>query len=108
MAFVTGTLLMIAANYGVRNFQVFGHRRGQLVLVLPNQSLDHQHPGASRRYLVLHARESRPYMIVPSPWASTYKMVDGLADVYEGRLRQRRTSFCVPGISQALRWMAVA
>lgn len=58
MAFVTGTLLMIAANYGVRNYQVSDIDEVNS-FVLPNQSLDHQHPGASRRYLVLHAARIR-------------------------------------------------
>ena len=40
IAFVTGTLIMIACNYGVRNFPGLGHRRKDLLCLLPAQPLD--------------------------------------------------------------------
>ena len=107
MAFVTGTLLMIAANYGVRNFQVSDidevnsfssyqiNRWITSILALV----------AGILYCTLRGYE--PYMMTVSVGVYIYKMVDGLADVYEGRLQQADKLY-LAGISQALRSIAVA
>ena len=107
MAFVTGTLLMIAANYGVRNYQVSDidevnsfssyqiNRWITSILALV----------AGILYCTLRGYE--PYMMTVSVGVYIYKMVDGLADVYEGRLQQADKLY-LAGISQALRSIAVA
>ena len=102
MAFVTGTLLMIVANYGARTFQV--------------SDLDERSSFASyqvHRWLtsalalvvgVLYCslRGYDPAMTTLCLGVYVSKIVDGLADVYEGRLQQADKLY-LAGISQALR-----
>ena len=107
MAFVTGTLLMIAANYGVRNYQVSD-------IDEVNSFSSYQINRWITSMLALVAgilyctlRGYEPYMMTVSVGVYIYKMVDGLADVYEGRLQQADKLY-LAGISQALRSVAVA
>lgn len=106
MAFVVGTLLMIAANFGVRNYQVSdideansfssyqAHRwmTGILALI------------AGVLYCSLRAYDASMTTICLGVFV--YKIVDGIADVYEGRLQQADKLY-LAGISQALRSVAV-
>ena len=88
MAFVTGMLLMFLANYGVRTYQV--------------SDLDEAHSFSDyqlNRWITCALMVAvgvaycsiRGYaqdMFTISLGVYVYKMVDGLADVYEGRLQQ--------------------
>ncbi len=71
LAFVTGTLLMILANYGVRTYQVSDVRRGAFVLGLPGESLDHLRLHGARRRRLLPGTRLRQARCSPSAWACT-------------------------------------
>ncbi len=102
LAFVTGSLLMILANYGVRTYQV--------------SDLDERHTFADyqiNRIITCIAmvlvgvgycaiRGYSGEMLTISLGVYIYKMVDALADVYEGRLQQVDKMY-LGGISQAFR-----
>ena len=102
MAFVTGTLLMIIANFGVRTYQV--------------SDIDERHSFIDYQvnrwitcvlmvivgvvYCSLHGYDAEMFYL--SIGVYFYRMVDGLADVYEGRLQQADKLY-LAGISQAIR-----
>ena len=102
LAFVTATLLMIVANYGVRTFQV--------------SDLDESHSFSDYQVnrwitcaamiaiglLYCNVRGYTGDMLLISIGVYLYKMVDGLADVYEGRLQQMDKLY-LAGISQTIR-----
>lgn len=106
LAFVTGMLLMIVANYGVRTFQV--------------SDLDEAHSFSDYQinrwitcaimllvgvvYCMIRGYGSEMFTI--SIGVYIYKMIDGLADVYEGRLQQV-DKFYLAGVSQAFRSVVV-
>jgi O-antigen/teichoic acid export membrane protein len=106
LAFVTGSLLMILANYGVRTYQV--------------SDLDEQHSFADYQinrvltciimvvvgYAYCSIRGYASDMATISMGVYIYRMTDALADVYEGRLQQSDKMY-LAGISQALRSAAV-
>lgn len=106
LAFVTATLLMIVANYGVRTFQV--------------SDLDESHSFSDYQVsrwitcaamiiiglLYCNFRGYTGEMFLISIGVYLYKMVDGLADVYEGRLQQMDKLY-LAGISQTIRSGAV-
>lgn len=105
MAFVVGTLLMIIANFGVRTYQV--------------SDVDERHSFKDYQinrwitcvlmvaigvaYCSIRGYDSTMFYI--SMGVYLYKMVDGLADVYEGRLQQVDKLY-LAGISQAIRSVA--
>ena len=105
MAFVTGLLLMFLGNYGVRTYQL--------------SDLDEQHSFsdyqlnrvltcilmmvAGYAYCMLRGYDNTMFLICMGVYS--YKMVDALADVYEGRLQQMDKLY-LAGISQALRSVA--
>ncbi len=105
MAFVTGLLLMFVANYGVRTYQV--------------SDLDEEHTFSDYQInrvitcviMVIagigycFVRGYGEDMFVICMGVYLYKMIDGLADVYEGRLQQVDKLY-LAGISQALRSLA--
>lgn len=105
MAFAVGTLLMFLSNFGVRNFQVSDiderssfasyqvHRWTTSILALV------------AGLLFCTIRDYGPSMLMLSMGVYVYKIVDGLADVYEGRLQQADKLY-LAGISQALRSLA--
>lgn len=102
MAFVVGLLLMFVANYGTRAYQV--------------SDLDEKHSFSDYQlnrfvtcfvmliigilYCVFRGYDEDMFII--SMGVYFYKMIDGLADVYEGRLQQKCKLY-LAGISQALR-----
>ena len=102
MAFVTGLLLMFLGNYGVRTYQL--------------SDLDEQHSFsdyqlnrvltcilmmvAGYAYCMLRGYDDTMFLICMGVYS--YKMVDALADVYEGRLQQMDKLY-LAGISQAFR-----
>lgn len=102
MAFVTGSLLMIIANFGVRTYQI--------------SDVEETHSFADYQvnrwitcvlmvvvglvYCALRGYETEMFYI--SLGVYLYRMIDGLADVYEGRLQQVDKLY-LAGISQAIR-----
>lgn len=102
MAFIVGTLLMIATYYGVRNFQVSDldeacafssyqiHR--WLVAILAGV--------AGVAYVSVRGYDG--YMATICLGVFIYKLIDGVADVYEGRLQQADKLY-LAGISQTVR-----
>ena len=106
MAFSTGMLLMYAANYGVRNFQVSDIDEGHAF-----SSYQIQRWASTAMALVLGIlyctiRDYQPYMATICFGVYLFKLVDGAADVYEGRLQQADKLY-LAGISQTLRSAAV-
>ncbi|MCL1880533.1 MAG: lipopolysaccharide biosynthesis protein [Actinomycetia bacterium] len=106
MAFVVGTILMFLGNYGVRTYQVSDIHE-------EHSFSDYQ----ANRWLtcivmivvgVLYClvRSYAPDMLTISIGVYTYKMIDGLADVYEGRLQQMDKLY-LAGISQSIRSVSV-
>ena len=105
MAFVTGTLLMILANFGVRTYQVSDVNE-------KHTFMDYQinrwitcvvMAAVGAIYCQIRGYDSTMFYI--SIGVYLYRMVDGLADVYEGRLQQVDKLY-LAGISQALRSVA--
>jgi len=106
MAFVVGTLLMFLGNYGVRTYQV--------------SDIDEAHSfsdyqisrwitcilmvAAGLLYCLLRGYDSNMFALSLAVYL--YRMIDGLADVYEGRLQQVDKLY-LAGISQAIRSLAV-
>lgn len=102
MAFVTGTLLMIACNYGVRNFQVSDIDEAQSFV---SYQVNRWILGVAALLigiLYVRVRGYAPVMAQISLGVYVYKVVDGVADVYEGRLQQADKLY-LAGISQAVR-----
>ncbi len=102
MAFTIGLLLMFVGNFGVRTYQVSDLEE--------NYSFnDYQ---ASRwitcvamiviGILYCAIRGYDPQMFTICMGVFVYRMIDGLADVYEGRLQQMDKMY-LAGISQAIR-----
>lgn len=102
IAFVTGTLLMIVANYGVRMFQVsdIDERSSFASYQLQRWVTSALAVVAGVLYCALRGYD--PAMATLSMGVYVAKIVDGLADVYEGRLQQADKLY-LAGISQALR-----
>lgn len=106
LAMVSGMLLMILGNYGVRTFQVsdvnenFSFSEYQLnrwitcVLML------------LAGYLFIRVRGFDPSMAQIFMAVFVYKMMDALADVYEGRLQQKDKLY-LAGVSIGIRSLAV-
>ena len=106
LAFVTGLMLMFVANYGVRAYQV--------------SDIEEEHSFSDyqiNRFLTCiimvvagfaycAIRGYTDSMLLISAGVYLYKMVDGLADVYEGRLQQVDKLY-LAGISQAFRSIVV-
>lgn len=106
MAFVVGLLLMFVANYGVRTYQV--------------SDLEETHSFADYQinrlatcaimfvigilYCLLRGYSEEMFTI--SMGVYIYKMIDGLADVYEGRLQQVGKLY-LAGISLVIRSLLV-
>ena len=102
MAFTVGTLLLFLANYGMRTYQVSD-------LDDMRSFLDYQ----INRVLTCAAmlfvgwlwcrfRGYDPYMFSICMGVLVFRAIDGLADVYEGRLQQKDKLY-LAGLSQAAR-----
>ena len=106
MAFITGLVLMFLGNYGVRTFQVsdlnerysFSDYQVNRVVTCVIMLFI----GA----LYCFARGYDGHMLTICMGVYFYKMVDALADVYEGRLQQADKMY-LAGLSQAVRSVAV-
>ena len=106
MAFVVGTLLMFVGNYGARTYQVSDiteahsfndYQRQRWLTIIAMVAL-------GLLYCLVRGYDTNMFMI--SLGVYLYKMVDALADVYEGRLQQMDKLY-LAGISQALRSVLV-
>ncbi|MDO4443257.1 MAG: lipopolysaccharide biosynthesis protein [Slackia sp.] len=106
MAFITGLVLMFLGNYGVRTYQVsdlserysFADYQVNRVITCVIMLL----VGAA--YCFIRGYDSSMFAICMGVYF--YKMVDALADVYEGRLQQADKMY-LAGISQTVRSVAV-
>ncbi|MGI6591139.1 MAG: lipopolysaccharide biosynthesis protein [Eggerthellaceae bacterium] len=102
LAFVAGQLLVIVANYGIRTYQVsdvkevrsFSEYQVNRWLTCIGMLLI--------GYLYCCIRGYTGEMFTMFIWVFVYRMIDGLADVYEGRLQQMDKLY-LAGISQAVR-----
>lgn len=102
IAFVTGTLIMIACNYGVRNFQVSDIDEKTS---FASYQLNRWLCGALALACGLVYSSARGYdaqMATIGLGVYLYKVIDGIADVYEGRLQQADKLY-LAGMSQTLR-----
>ncbi|QWT18299.1 lipopolysaccharide biosynthesis protein [Collinsella sp. zg1085] len=106
MAFVTGTILMIGASYGVRNHQVSdideassfsSYQLHRLLSVIVAFILG---------LLYISVRGYQPAMASMCTGVYVYKVIDAFADVHEGRLQQADKLY-LAGISQTIRSGAV-
>ena len=106
MAFVAGTLLMILSNFGVRTFQVSDIDER---VSFSSYQLNRWLTSALALFIGIFYCLLRGYdaaMMTLSIGIYVYKIVDGMADVYEGRLQQADKLY-LAGMSQALRSGAV-
>ncbi len=102
MAFVTGSLLMVAANYGVRTFQVSDIDE---VNAFSSYQITRYITAAlalTAGILYCTLRGYGATMTTICMGVIVYKLADGLADVYEGRLQQADKLY-LAGISQTIR-----
>ena len=106
LAFVAGHLLMFVANYGVRTYQVSDRNENHsfieyqvnrwitcLIMIVGG-------------WLFCTFRGYDASMTTMSMAVFVYKMIDGMADVYEGRLQQMDKLY-LAGISQTIRSLSV-
>lgn len=105
MAFVAGTLLMFLSNYGVRNFQVSDIEEHSSFSSYQINRWITSIFALIAGILYCTIRDYKPAMFMLSMGVYVYKITDGLADVYEGRLQQADKLY-LAGISQALRSLA--
>ena len=106
MAFVVGLLLMIVANYGVRTFQISDVEETHS---FADYQINRIITCAIMVVVGLIYCAIRGYseeMFTLSMGVYLYKMIDGLADVYEGRLQQVGKLY-LAGISQSVRSVLV-
>lgn len=106
MAFATGMLLMYAANYGVRNFQVSDIDETHAFSSYQIQRWSSTAMALVLGILYCTIRDYQPYMATICFGVYLFKLVDGAADVYEGRLQQADKLY-LAGISQTIRSVAV-
>ena len=106
MAFVTGTLLLFIANYGVRTYQVsdidethsfWDYQVNRIATCLAMLA-------AGFAYCKFRGYDAQMFTL--SMGMFLYRAIDGLADVYEGRLQQMDKLY-LAGVSQAVRSAAV-
>lgn len=102
LVFVTATLLMFVGNYGVRTFQVSDTRD-------EHSFADYQVNRILTCIIMMVAgivycwfRGYTGAVLTISIGVYTYRMIDALADVYEGRLQQADKMY-LAGLSQAIR-----
>ncbi len=106
MAFAAGTLLMFLSNFGVRTYQVSDIDEKCSFASYQAQRWLTSLLALSAGLLYCTVRGYDATMLMLSIGIYIYKIVDGLADVYEGRLQQADKLY-LAGISQALRSVSV-
>lgn len=106
MAFIIGTLLMLIGNYGARTYQVSDiaevhsfsdYQINRIVTCIAMMLV---------AYVYCGFRGYSEEMLTICMGVCVYKMIDALADVYEGRLQQMDKLY-LAGISQAFRSVLV-
>lgn len=106
MAFITGLVLMFMGNYGVRTFQVSDlkerysfsdYQVNRIVTCIAMVVV-------GIVYCFIRGYDGHMFTICMGVYL--YKMIDALADVYEGRLQQADKMY-LAGLSQAFRSVAV-
>lgn len=106
LAYVAGMLLMILANFGVRTFQVSDiHEKHSFLDYQVNRWITCA-AMLLVGWAVCRARGYSDDMFLMANCVFVYKMIDGLADVYEGRLQQMDKLY-LAGVSQMIRSLAV-
>ncbi len=104
MAFTVGTLLLFLANYGVRTYQVSdlddlrSFRDYQINRFITCTAM------LAVGWLWCQIRGYDAHMFAICMGVLVFRAVDGLADVYEGRLQQKDKLY-LAGLSQAVRCM---
>ena len=106
IAFVTGTLIMIACNYGVRNFQVsdIDEKTSFASYQLNRWICGALALGCGLLYSSVRGYDA--HMATIGLGVYLYKVIDGVADAYEGRLQQADKLY-LAGMSQTLRSVGV-
>lgn len=106
MAFIVGSLLMIVGNYGVRTYQVsdIGETHSFFDYQINRWITCAIMMFVAYLYCSFRGYDAEMFSICMAVCA--YKMIDGLADVYEGRLQQMDKLY-LAGISQAFRSVVV-
>lgn len=106
LVFVTANVLMIIANYGVRTYQVsdLDERQSFNDYQLNRWLTCVAMMGIGVIYC--HIRGYSGTMFTMSVCIYLYRMIDGLADVYEGRLQQEDKLY-LAGVSQGVRSVLV-
>lgn len=102
MAFSTGMLLMYAANYGVRNYQVSDIDETHAFSSYQIQRWASTFMALVMGVLYCTIRDYQPYMATICAGVYLFKLIDAVADVYEGRLQQADKLY-LAGISQTVR-----
>lgn len=102
MAFVTATMLMYIGNYGVRTFQVSDLEENESFSAYVIQRVMTCVLMMGVGYLYCRVRGYTGPMYTICLAVFTYRMVDALADVYEGRLQQVDKLY-LAGISMGIR-----
>lgn len=106
LAFVAGHLLMFVANYGVRTYQVSDrHERHAFIEYQVNRWITCAIMIIAG-WIFCQFRGYDAPMQTMTMAVFVYKMIDGLADVYEGRLQQMDKLY-LAGISQTIRSVLV-
>lgn len=102
MAFTVGTLLLFLANYGVRTYQVSDLDEMRSFLDYQVHRLITCALALVLGWLWCRVRGYDALMFSTCMGVVVFRCVDGLADVYEGRLQQRDKLY-LAGLSQAVR-----
>jgi O-antigen/teichoic acid export membrane protein len=102
LAFVAGQLLIIIANYGIRTYQVSDVKEVRSFTEYQVNRWITCIAMLLIGYIYCCIRGYSGEMFTMFMWVFVYRMVDGLADVYEGRLQQMDKLY-LAGISQTAR-----
>ena len=102
MAMVVGQLLLFVANYGVRTYQVSDVDEMQSFLDYQINRLITCATMLVVGFIYIRIRGYGEPMASICTGVFLFRMIDGLADVYEGRLQQKDKLY-LAGISQAIR-----
>ena len=102
LAFVAGQLLMIVANYGVRTYQVSDRSEAHSFIEYQVNRFITCAVMIAAGWVFCSLRNYDETMTTMTMAVFAYKMIDGLADVYEGRLQQMDKLY-LAGISQTIR-----
>lgn len=102
VAFTVGTLLLFLANYGVRTYQVSDLDEMRSFLDYQVNRLITCALMVAVGWLWCNLRGYDPLMFSVCMGVLGFRAIDGLADVYEGRLQQKDKLY-LAGLSQAVR-----